>query len=217
MEAGNRPTQVPTPVNDATHNFLNWMLEDREVDPTTITVDKDCTFVAEFEEIEIVNHKITLYTIKQNSGQANQQGLTTKVLEIAGGKSFNISEFGLSGDFRVFDSEGNIVSDTTITPTESTWYQAIDYNESLSTGGSAWSRTYQQVVYSGYGGKINRGSQKYADTQSVATTGNYTIPTTVPDNGFEFSKWYNLDTGREATPSRQSSNNHWVAIFVKSS
>lgn len=72
MEAGNCPTQIPTPVDDTTHHFLNWMLEDREVDPKTEVVDKDCTFVAEFEEIEIINHKITLYTIKQNSSNANQ-------------------------------------------------------------------------------------------------------------------------------------------------
>lgn len=215
---GDRPSHVPEPINDKTHEFLYWTVEDEQVDPHTYQITENTTFVAHFREIEIKNYTITLYSIRQNSDQAQQQGLTTKQIVLEAGQSFNVSEFGIETG-RVFDSSGALVSGNRITPEGDDWYQCIDYSESLATSGSGYTAQYEKVVYSGFGGRIRVGNTtKYADSQNYRQWGgSYTTPTTVPDSGFEFHAWYNLDTGARATSLPGSTSvNHFAAIFIES-
>lgn len=194
---------MPMPTNDKTHIFSHWEVNGEVVsDPEDYTVTRDTIFTAVFEYTPPTTFKVTLYEARPLTTATTTNRVTSHEYEYEEGDEIPLSAFQDTTSGLTIDEDGQYMDDWNEFAYKDTNYQRIQNTETLTAN----QNYYRKSFFAGPGGHLDvYGSSVYAYTSTTSTWYSITTPTPVPDDGWEFVQWINLETG--ATVSNPSSGN----------
>lgn len=208
-----------TPIEN--YELDGWYEDDVKLESTeNVKATKATTYTAKFKlsTVEIKFYKVEQYA--QDTTRQRQRNVTESVVNIRIGDSIGEEANKISNNVKGtwFDSEGNYISNiASKTADSAAWYVWVNNTEDHSDSGSGWNTQYYKHFYAGIGGhlELESGGVVYAGRKSARVYSQITNAQVTTEDGWEFIRWANLDSGNDE---RESSVNpaNIVALYRES-